>query len=187
MTLKSHKGWHNRGYLPHYDSPERAQHVIFRVDGPLPKAILACADKQARIQQLDDWLDRGEGGAPLASEHRSMVADALQAFDIERYDLHAWCVMPNHVHTLLTQYDGFPLGGTIRSWKNFSARRINVARGASGRFWAPDYFDRYMRDEADLANTAAYIENNPVVAGLVARPEDWLWSSAVARLESRGV
>lgn len=178
MTGKSHKGWHSRGYLPHFDTPEQAQHVIFRVDGPLPKTVMACADKQERIKQLDDWLDRGEAGAPLVPEHRSMVADALRAFDGARYHLHAWCVMPNHVHALITLHEGFPLGDTIRSWKNFTARRINAARGADGRFWAPDYFDRYMRDEADFGATVAYIENNPVVAGLVARPEDWLWSSA---------
>ncbi len=179
MTDKPHKGWHGRGYLPHYDTPERAQHIIFRVDGPLPKAVMACADKQERIRQLDDWLDRGEGGQPLANpNHANIVADALRAFAGGRYELHAWCVMPNHVHALMTLRGGFRLGGVIGSWKSFTSRRINRARGGAGRFWAPDYFDRYMRDETDFANTIAYIENNPVVAGLVARPEDWPWSSA---------
>jgi len=179
MTHKPHKGWHSRGYLPHYDTPERAQHVIFRVAGPLPKAVMACADKQERIQTLDDWLDRGEGGLPLADpNHANIVAESLRAFVGERYDLHAWCVMPNHVHALITLQEAFPLGDTIRSWKNFTARRINLARGAGGRFWAPDYFDRYMRDEADFENSIAYIENNPVIARLVARADEWLWSSA---------
>jgi len=179
MAHKPHKGWRSRGYLPHFDSPERAQHVIFRVDGPLPKAVIACGDNRELIRELDDWLDRGEGDPPLADPHHAkIVADALRAFVGERYELHAWCVMPNHMHTLITPHEGFPLGDTIRSWKNFTARRINLARAAGGRFWAPDYFDRYMRDETNFGNTIAYIENNPVVAGLVARPEDWRWSSA---------
>jgi REP-associated tyrosine transposase len=44
-------------------------------------------------------------------------------------------------------------------------------------FWAPDYFDRYMRDEHHLAGTIAYIEGNPVKAGLCENAKDWRFSS----------
>ncbi len=197
MSGEKHKGWHSRGYLPHFDTPERAQHIVFRVAGPLPKAVLACTSKQQRTQRLDDWLDSGEGGSPLAQpDDAKIVAESLRAFVGERYHLHAWCVMPNHVHTLMTLHEGFRLGGVIGSWKSFTSRRINRARGGAGRFWAHDYFDRYMRDETDFANTVAYIENNPVVAGtrrtprglaLVLRREDVSVTAPpwTARLQAR--
>lgn len=79
--------------------------------------------------------------------------------------------MPNHVHVLMTLREGYRLGDVVKSWKTFTARRINHTRGGVGSLWAPDYFDRYMRDEDDVGNTVAYIENNPVVAGLASRPE----------------
>ncbi|CCJ07222.1 hypothetical protein [Methylocystis sp. SC2] len=69
----------------------------------------------------------------------------------------------------------------VKSWKTFTARRINHARGGAGSLRAPDYFDRYMRDKDDLGDTVAYIENNPVVAGLAARSEARPWSSAAKR------
>jgi putative transposase len=179
MTQKPHKGWHNRGYLPHFDTPGRAQHVVFRIAGPLPKSVTDGKDAGERFRRADAWLDRVDGDAPLArAALAQIVADALRFFAGERYELHAWCVMPNHVHALLTLQDGFRLGDMVRSWKTFSARRINAARAATGGFWAADYFDRYMRSEADFEATTTYIENNPVAAGLAARPEDWPWSSA---------
>ena len=42
-----------------------------------------------------------------------------------------------------------------------------------GRLWAPDYFDRFVRNERHFENARYYIENNPVKAWLVGRPEDW--------------
>jgi putative transposase len=70
------------------------------------------------------------------------------------------------------------LSDIVRSWKTFTAAAINKQNGRSGPFWARDYFDRYMRDEAQLARTLAYIEENPVKAGLVSSPGCWPWSSA---------
>ena len=178
-TPKSPKGWHSRGYLPHFDTPERPQHVVFRTAGPLPEALFDCADPLERARRLEAWLYGGKSGSPLAPpEHAEIVTQSLRAFVGERYELHAWCVMPNHVHALVTLRDGFRLGDVIKSWKTFTGRKINQATGGSGPFWAPDYFDRFMRDETDLENTIAYIQNNPVAAGLVSSAADWPWSSA---------
>lgn len=89
MTSRPHKGWHSRGYLPHYDTPDKPQHVVFRVAGPLPKAVATCVDKQERIRILENWLDSGEGDSPLAQpDHANIVADSLRAFAGQRYDFH---------------------------------------------------------------------------------------------------
>ena len=59
------KGWHSRGFLPHFDSPARVQHIVFRTKGSLPAAVLAAmpANGPERAQELDVWLDRGDGAA----------------------------------------------------------------------------------------------------------------------------
>ncbi len=92
--------------------------------------------------------------------------------------LHAWCVMPTHVHALVMTLDDHQLGQIVREWKTISAKRINSLTGRRGALWAPDYFDRYMRDESHYESTKQYIERNPVSAGLCARPEDWGHGSA---------
>jgi len=114
----------------------------------------------------------------------SIVQDALQHFDGERYRLIAWATMPNHVHVMIEQIAGYPLGDVVHSWKSFTAKAANRRLRRTGAFWERDYFDRYIRDQAHLDATMHYIHENPVKAGLVARAEQWQWSSA---LRSAGV
>lgn len=178
---KDPRGWHSRGYLPHFDSPETIQHVVFRTVDSLPASVIGTLPDGAaeRRREIDARLDRCEGSRPLDDPRAArIVEEAIRHFDGDRYSLFAWCVMPNHVHAVAEFSAGFPLGDVVRSWKTFSARKINKPNAAPGVFWALDYFDRYMRNETDLAATIGYVERNPVVAGLVERPEDWLWSSA---------
>lgn len=184
MNARVPKGWHSRGYLPHFDSPERIQHVTFRTAASLPKTVAEALspDAKARVRQIEEYLDRCEGERPLANPALArIVENAVRHFDGERFRLFAWVIMPNHVHVVLDVCARFSIGEVVRGWKAFSAAQINRATGASGAFWARDYFDRYLRDEDDLCRTVDYVERNPVAAGLVPAPEQWRWSSARAR------
>ncbi len=162
------KGWHSRGYLPHYDGHGISQHTVFRLYDSVPPG----------QQSGDDVLDRHLGSAflrnPACARH---VVEALLHHDEERYGLQAWCVMPNHVHVLMAVNEKFQLGGIVRSWKMFTTRGINQELKRGGPVWAADYFDRYIRDETHFESTKRYIEMNPVAAGLCERPEDWEFSS----------
>ena len=130
-------------------------------------------------RRIERYLDSGYGACWLRdSGVAQLVEDALLHFDGARYNLLAWTVMPNHVHALLEALDGFPLDGVIHSWKSFSAKRANRILEREGRFWAPDYFDRRIRDDAHFAGAVRYIEQNPVKAGLVESASDWRRGSA---------
>lgn len=178
------KGWHSRGFLPHFDSPERIQHLVFRTKDSLPSAVLAAlpSDSRAKRRIVASWLDRGEGTAILLSAAvANIVQQTLLHFDGARYRLMAWCIMPNHVHAVMEPLDGFPVGSTVRGWKAISAASINRLNETSGPVWARDYFDRYARSESDLERIIGYVEHNPVAAGLVATAREWPWSSAFWR------
>ena len=110
-----------------------------------------------------------------------IVCDALKHCDGDRYRLHAWCVMPNHVHVAFAAIDPHELSAIIGSWKSFTAKAINRVLGREGQLWAPDYYDRYVRDDAHYEATISYIEDNPVKAGLCANASDWPCSSAFGR------
>lgn len=178
-------GWHSRGYLPHCDADGLVQHVVFRLADSLPASALqkmALLSKVERFARCERFLDASEGAVILkAPETAKVVVDALLWFDGQRYALIAWCVMPNHVHVVVEPWAGHTLDRIVKSWKAYSAAKINALVGKSGRLWAPDYFDRFMRSDAHLAATVAYVENNPVIAGLCERPEDWAFSSAAVR------
>lgn len=188
---QTHSGWTHRGYLPHFDEPGLVQSVTFRLADSLPaekiekwKEERAWQDEESRLQDLQTWLDRGEGACWLRERScAEAVRNALKFFHRKRYQLLVWCVMPNHVHVLFETMKGFPLGNVVHSWKMFTARAINRHLQRKGPVWQVDYFDRYIRDEAHFGNEANYIESNPVMAGFVERAEDWEFSSAWERMK----
>ena len=179
-----HKGWHERGYLPHFDGDAIVQTVTFRLADSLPRAvydhiIATAGNGEDRRRRLESLIDRGRGACILRqSENAAIVANGLRHFDGERYRLLAWVIMPNHVHVMIEQIEGFPLHRIMHSWKSFTAKEINRLRNSSGVVWSPDYYDRFVRNIEHYENAVSYIEWNPVKAGLIGRPEDWLYSSA---------
>jgi hypothetical protein len=65
-------------------------------------------------------------------------------------------------------------------------RQGNQQVGSAGcQVWAPDYFDRFIRDRITFAGAIRCIEENPVKAGLAKRPQDWPFSSATSRARMR--
>ncbi len=177
-----HKGWHSRGYLPHFDSQYVIQVVTYRLADSLPQKALVRLAAAAQPESLrDEMLDRGWGACWLRSaEIAEIVENAFLAFDGTRYRLHAWTVMPNHVHVLFTVLSGYSLGTIVSSWKRFTAREANKRLDRSGVFWQADYWDRFVQDEAHFAAAVTYIDQNPVKAGLV--EADHLWPHGSARL-----
>lgn len=184
------KEWHSRGYLPHWEAGEVPQSITFRLADSLPKDVLerwknelahlpddeAATKRRIRIERA---LDSGHGhGSLRLSAVAELVENTLLHDDGELYRLHAWTIMPNHVHVLATPLGEHSLSEILQAWKSITSRRANTILGRTGSFWAPEYFDRVVRDEEHYSNTVAYIAINPVRAGLCGAPEDWRFSSA---------
>ena len=174
----------SRGRLPHWQVDNAAYFVTFRLRDSLPREVArelflerermlrACTTttERARLDiafsvRLDRELDRGRGSCVLR-EHGEIVANALRYFDRVRYELHAWCVMPNHVHVLLHVERGADLPNIVHSWKSYTAHRID-----RGVIWQREYFDRVIRSVPELNDTRQYIRANPAKAGLM----HWPW------------
>ncbi|PTY05535.1 transposase [Opitutaceae bacterium EW11] len=164
-------------------------------------------DDAARRLVLERYLDAGSGACLLRrSENARCVVNAWQYFDRRRYLLHAWVVMPSHAHVLVEPPAGWKTREIVHSRKSYTAKRIlnenprvattgpgstgvphasqkDAARtaafpAAARRVWHRDYFDRYVRDEGQYLSAVAYIQHNPVRAGLCRRAGQWPWSSA---------
>jgi REP element-mobilizing transposase RayT len=104
------------------------------------------------------------------------IRDGDQRFG--RYQLHSFVVMPNHVHMLVTP--SVPSAKWLRTLKGFTAHEANLILGRTGKpFWQSESYDHLVRS-GEFDRIQKYIENNPVKVGLVATPEDFLWSSARA-------
>ncbi|PWH18786.1 MAG: site-specific DNA-methyltransferase [Anaerolineae bacterium] len=185
------RGWHSRGYLPHFDASNICQFITFRLHDSVPAPVIErwkqelhwheglSADSKEAVElrkRIEKYADSGKGACYLRDERIArLVQDALKHFDGERYRLIAWCIMPNHVHVLIEMMD-VSLSDIVQSWKSYTAHQANKLLGRSGTFWGPDYFDRYIRDEKHFNATVEYILQNPVKAGLVDTPEKWPWA-----------
>jgi REP element-mobilizing transposase RayT len=177
---------YHRTHLPHFEAGEVPQHICFRLADSLPQNLLqqwereleGLPEAERRIhRRIEDALDLGHGACWLRRpEIAALVRDSLQYFDGNLYRLHAWVVMPNHVHVLVTPLGDRSLSGIVHSWKSYTATQANKMLERNGKFWYEDYFDRFVRDEDHFAAIVNYIHLNPVKAGLCANPEDWEWS-----------
>jgi len=200
MNLKDQgKGWHSRGYLPHFDLSGFYQAITYRLWDSLPGSAgvppasspQTNEEKAERRKQIEQNLNKGYGSCILKDKAiATIVVNAWKYFDGKRYDLLAYVVMPNHVHVLIKTYEGFPLSKVIHSWKSFTAHAINTylkggdicgrdarAPGSSPKVWQNEYFDRFIRDERHFVQAIAYIHENPVKAGLCRHASEWPWSS----------
>jgi putative transposase len=184
------RGWHERGYLPHRDEPDLTQFVTFRLADTFPESLRSewehlwrIEDDRERRTELEAYLDRCRGECYLRRpEVAALIETALRFFHGERYELHAWCVMPNHVHVLF-KVESVPMAEILESWKKYTAQKANRLLGRRGNLWELDYWDTYMRDADHERKTVRYIEGNPVKAKLVLDSKDWPWSSARFRDE----
>jgi REP element-mobilizing transposase RayT len=108
-----------------------------------------------------------------------MVVEAIQydAATRAHYLLHAFVVMPNHVHLLATPAS--PLPKLTKSLKGITSKRANTILATTGSsFWQEESYDHLARNEREFDNIQRYIEQNPVRAGLVQEAKDYRWSSA---------
>src|ERR1700732_2886192 len=148
-----------RRRLPHFQPEDAYLFLTWRLWGSLPEAVKLVSHRtqgQAFVAQ-DRALDRRCSGPLWLKQPRiaALVAEAIQMGEGERhfYELAAWVVMPNHVHLLILPKVPVPI---LMRWLKGSTARHSIQR------------DRII----------AYIEENPVSAGLFSSAELWPCSSA---------
>ena len=110
-----------------------------------------------------------------------LLTEAARAAGVEVW---AYCLMPNHVHLIVTPSDADGLWRTFRKVHRHYTGYINARMRTSGHLWQGRYGSVAM-DEGHLIAALRYVALNPVRARLVARAQDWRWSSTVAHLAGR--
>jgi REP element-mobilizing transposase RayT len=186
-----------RGKLPHWEADNAIYFVTFRLADSLPKSVLRAFEfeknniiataqqmgrplsfsEEKRLEKLFDEriqskLDAGVGRCLLARPAiANLVTETLQHYNLSKYRLYAWCVMPNHVHILFRLLDGHKLAEAVQGWKSFSASMANPMLKRSGEFWQREYYDHLVRTEEEFYRIVAYIADNPKKIGL----RNWQW------------
>jgi len=172
-----------RRRLPHYHPDDAYLFLTWRLFGSLPAkadSLLYATPGQAFAAQ-DRVLGRRASGPLWLKDPQvaDLVSNTILVGDCERrfYSLVAGVVMPNHVHLLILPWVATPV--LMRWLKGSTARAANQILGRTRQpFWQDESYDHYFRSSSQLSRTIAYIEQNPVSAGLVGSAERWRWSSA---------
>ena len=169
--------------LPRYDAVGERLFVPFRLHGSLPDSSIfppARLTNGKAFVAMDRLLDAARSGPVYLRqpEIAKIVEQALWDGQLrfQRYELHAFVFMPNHVHLLVESR--VPAAQWLGPLKGFTGHEANRLLGLRGPFWQDESYDHLVRGDEEFDRIQRYIENNPVSAGLVRTPEEFLWSSA---------
>ncbi|WP_288425062.1 transposase [uncultured Spirosoma sp.] len=199
---------HYTRYLPHMLPPEETYFITFRLHGSLPQDVLdrLLKEKVMLEQQIAEQVAAGnEPEQKVLARHKKqyfarfdkamdtamqgndwlrefavadIVRSAMHHYDGTGYMLHAYCIMPNHVHMLVTALpDNKPFCTIMKSLKGYTARKANALLSRTGQpFWQPESYDHVVRHAAEFQRITTYILNNPIKAGLAKDWSDWPYS-----------
>jgi len=177
--------------LPHWRQEGAAYFITFRLADSLPQVIL-CNLKTQRLawlkqhpkpispaslrkyqelfsERIEQYLSAGYGECWLKqSAVADLVEGALRHFDLQRYSLGRYAIMPNHVHALVLPWPGNDLSVIAHSWKSYTAKQINKLIGRQGTLWQHEPYDHIVRDDEELRHFERYVDDNPTKAHLSA-------------------
>src|SRR5947209_1833021 len=173
-----------RRRLPHFHEIDRPVFLTWRLHDSLPphRAYPTETLNSGRaFAAMDRLLDEARAGAVYLRQPAvaNMIVEAIHynANVLGHYRLHAFVVMPNHVHLLATPAVALPK--LTKSLKGITARRANAMLALTGsQFWQEESYDHLVRHLPEFEKIRNYIERNPVRAGLVVEASEYRWSSA---------
>ncbi|MGE5487358.1 MAG: transposase [bacterium] len=173
-----------RRRLPHISSTEHPVFITWQLHGSLPAHRVFPGGGMSSGQAfaaLDRLLGETRTG-PFYLRKPALADMVVKAISynshvVGHYVLHAFVVMPNHVHLLLTAQVELPR--LTKSLKGITAKRANILLALTGNpFWQEESYDHAVRHEREFESIRRYIEEDPVRAGLVRHACDYRWSSA---------
>ena len=199
MTVPEYPVFYER-HLPHFQPEGATIFVTFRLAGSLPIKVLQILDEEkrlmsSRIEKIADpgarreaitkgnkllfgrWdsaLGSSKTGNNWLSDTKvaEIVWEAIHGQNGIDYVLDACCIMPNHVHMVITPLkigEGYkPLSEIMQSLKGKTSRQANIILGRNGQFWQHESYDHVVRDDNELGRIVNYVVDNPSRAGLPA-------------------
>lgn len=179
-------------HITHWDLSSAIYHIAFHLSDSVPTDQLlawrtARADFEARArgehraltpeevaemrelysQRVERYLANGHGACILHDERAAeSIRRTLEHDNGARYELHAWTIMPNHVHIVVRCFAGEKMKEIVDTWKSVSAHGIVNAVGCTAPVWMSDHYSRIIRTAEEYAKQIKYVWGNPEAAGL---------------------
>lgn len=110
-------------------------------------------------------------------DYRAYLNALRDAADEHSVVLHAYALMTNHVHLLVTPRVAYGVSRMLQSVGARFVRHVNKTQDRRGTLWEGRYRACLVAEDRHLLAACRYIDLNPVRAGMVAHPDDYPWSS----------
>lgn len=146
--------------LPRLVVPDQPHHVIQRGN-----------DRQPIFREADDY-----------AVFLKWLREAARQYKVA---IHAYVLMPNHIHLLVTPADAQGLGRMMQWVGRFYVPHFNRKYVRTGTLWEGRYKATVIDSERYFMTCSRYIELNPVRAGLVVDPGEYPWSSYAHHVGSK--
>ncbi len=156
--------------------------------------------------QVVEWVD-----VFSRQKYRDIVVENLDyCIQHKGLEIFAWVIMSNHVHLLVRSQEG-NLSNIIRDFKSYTSKKILTAiesntesrrdwmlkvfkaaalkheRNSHYQFWTHENHAEYIFSNAFMEQKLEYIHKNPVRAGIVEKPEEYKYSSAIDYADGKGL
>jgi putative transposase len=195
--MAQHKLFYARK-LPHIQPKEETFFITYRLVDSIPVSKLReleelsldrtksaktseekYAEQKRHFGLTDDYLDKSLNEPYWLKQNdiAAVVADSLHFGDRKFYTLWCFCIMPNHVHLVITTLkDAPPLYNILQKHKRHTATQCNKVLGRSGQFWTHESYDHIVRNNDEFDRITFYTINNPAKAGFVKEWQQWKWT-----------
>lgn len=177
----------HRGKLPHWEVESGRYFVTVRLADSLPREVVLrlqeihrsiaeitpsseafVALQREYFRTMETHLDAGAGECLLRQPvHAKLIVEELRSLADWSIDVPHYTTMPNHWHALVVPGGKctHSLADIMKRVKGRTGNRIRKSIGGSGAVWQREWFDRWMRNDAEWDRTVAYIRNNPSKPG----------------------
>lgn len=168
------------GHLPHISQNQKLYAVTFRLHDSLPQSVIQAymndsmahyaeneSDSKSKREiylhkKMMEYMDMGYGECLLRNpDVREIVEEAFRYVHANMALVHAYVIMPNHVHVILETKENVKIQDVMHRLKHYTSVKINSFLQHEGSVWQREYYDRMIRNQSHYENAIRYITNNP--------------------------
>ena len=120
-------------------------------------------------------INRGEKIFLVQEDRDLFINTLIRAKKKYNFSVKNFCIMGNHIHLLIKPGSGVSLSKIMQWLLGVFAQLWNKRHSLSGHLWGDRFFSRIILGILDFLRVFLYIDYNPVIAGMVEQPEQWMY------------
>lgn len=135
------------------------------------------------LYQFTDFVYKYSNYLRLSTLNQTILTDNIKKSSLVLVEIIAYCIMPTHIHLVFKQVEDNGISKYMARLLNSYSRYFNIRHQRKGPLWEGRFKNVLVTTDEQLIHLTRYIHLNPVSAGLVLKPEEWMYSSYLEYIE----